>query len=172
MSFLKRIIEFFKSDPTRNWPAMPRKSLKFSLADKTLNGMTFGHSFEALEIFGKPDNEMPIYDKTFHYLRHGLIVELDDQKIDFFAFIIQDDAKEGFAEAQTTLVDADGKTIILSKNSAKNDLVAFLGDPQKIDEDEVEIILFFDINDLKIEFELDLSQKLKRMNVFPASKIH
>ncbi|MFZ2956298.1 MAG: hypothetical protein WA705_05360 [Candidatus Ozemobacteraceae bacterium] len=175
MSFFKRIIDFFKADPTRNWPVSARKMLTFNISDRTVNGTTFGHSFEALEIFGKPDNEKPVYDKVFQYLQHGLLVELkEEEKIDFFAFVFQNDEcrkEERFAEARASFVNAKGGTLSLSKATCMADITVFMGEPKSIDEDEEEVILFYEIDDLRIEWELTLAKNLKRVNLFHASKM-
>lgn len=171
MSFLKRIIDYFKPDPTRNWREVPQRTLTFTIPNRTVNGTAFGHSFESLETFGKPGNESPVYDRVFNYLEHGFIVELqEDEKIDFFGFVFRNDTGENFTEARASVVKGDGATLVLSKSSSMADITAFMGEPKSIDEDEEEVILFYQIDDLRIEWELTLTKFLKRVNVFPSSK--
>ncbi|MBF0408847.1 MAG: hypothetical protein HQM10_15980 [Candidatus Riflebacteria bacterium] len=175
MGFFERVVDYFKADPTQSWPVSMQKELIFNFADRTVNGATFENSFRTLEVFGKPNNDRPLYDRIFQYFQHGLVVELEnEEKIDFFAFVFQNDEfqkDEHFVEAKASFVNAEGKILSLSKSTSMNDITVYMGDPRKIDEDPEETILFFKIDDLIIEWELTPAKNLKRVNIFMASKM-
>lgn len=163
------ILGYFGLDPTRHWPVRKQARLEFDLEARALNGVALGDRFDRLEFFGKPDNARPVYFNIFKYIEHGITVEIDDGLVEYFSFIFADEIDDEF-KSPTVHFRIAGETLNISKATTRDILVDTFGDPALVDEDDYEILLVYELGDLKLEFELTLSETLKRMNVFPRDK--
>ncbi len=166
------ILGYFGLDPTRHWPVRKAARLEFDLEARALNGIAFGDRFDRLEAFGKPDNSRPVYFNLFKYIEHGITVEIDAERVDYFSFIFADEMDDEFRSPTVRFRLTPSKTVELSRKTTKSDILGYFGKPQADDTDEYEILLVYETGGLKLEFELTLSEGLKRLNVFPDGSIH
>jgi len=163
---------YFGTDPAEHWPVRKPARLEFDLETCALNGIAFGDRFERLELFGKPDNARPVYYQLFKYIGHGMVVEIENGLIDYISFIFADEIDDEFRSPTVRFRSDAAKAAEMSKATMKSDVIDFFGEPEMIDADEFEILLVYEIGALKLEFELNLSEGLKRLNVFPKDAIH
>lgn len=166
------ILGYFGADPTEHWPVRKPARLEFDLETGALNGVTLGDRFERLEVFGKPDNARPVYFHLFKYIEHGITVELEDRLIDYFSFIFADEIDDEFRSPIVRFRIDSSKTVDLSRKTTKSDIIALFGVPLTDDTDEYEMLLVYETCGLKLEFELNLSESLKRLNVFRIGAVH
>jgi hypothetical protein len=74
----------------------------------------------------------------------------------------------GFKLATINLRLADGRIVQLSKDSKRSNVEDIFGKPNNIDFDNDETILFYQIHNLTLEFEMQPNDGiLTRMNLFP-----
>lgn len=163
---------YFGTDPTEHWPAQKPARLEFDLEARALNGVVFGDRFDRLEVFGKPDNARPVYFNIFKYIEHGITVEIDDECVDSFSFIFADEMDDEFKSPTVRFRITPSKTAELGRKTTKSDILTVFGTPMTDEADEYEILLVYETGGLKLEFELNLSEGLKRLNVFPDGAKH
>lgn len=166
------ILGYFGLDPTRHWPVRKPARLEFDLEARALNGVAFGDRFDRLEAFGKPDNARPVYFHIFKYIEHGIAVEIEDELVDYFSFVFADEIDDEFRSPTVRFRLDPSKTVELSRKTTKSDIVAVFGTPLTDDIDEYEILLVYETCGLKLEFELNLSENLKRLNIFRIGAVH
>jgi len=167
----KSMYAYFRIDPTQDWPIGTLNDLLFDLGNQCLNDIHFGDSFESLKRFGKPDNKKPFYYNVFQYFNKGLIIEIDALGIDYFGFLFENGGEPGFHPASVNMVFPPSRRLELSDACHIRSITDFLGHPEQIDKDEEEIILFYELNGMKIEFEMNLHEMLKRVNVYSTAAV-
>lgn len=160
------ILDFLRPDPTRHWPPARKTRLSLDLSSASVNGTALGDHYTALMSLGQPDNPKPYIKKRFDYLLLGFTVECDQDLIDYFGFVMQDEFEEGFSSCRMEVILKDRRKTEWTARTSAHDIEAVLGPPQKTDTDEDETVFFYDIDKLRLEFELTLDGQLKRCNVF------
>lgn len=157
---------FFYKDPIAHWPKHVRTDIFFDMGKFTVNGAKLGEHYEALQVFGHPDNPKAVKVQQFCYFASGFVVEMSENKTDFVAFVFQDDFQEGFQECALTLRLPGPKPANLSSNTTRQELEQLLGPPQHEDTDAEETILSYKRHGVELELELTLEGRLKRVNIF------
>ncbi|HEY9070301.1 MAG TPA: hypothetical protein PLU72_14570 [Candidatus Ozemobacteraceae bacterium] len=170
-ALIRMLRRYLGPDPTARWLVRESIRLRFDLESRALNGVALGDRFERLEEFGKPDNTRPVYYNVFKYISHGVVFETEGDRIDYIAFIFDDELDDEF-RSPTVHFRAGGETLEIGKTTTKDGLMVALGAPNLLDTDEYEILLVYEIGDVKLEFELNLSETLKRLNVFRIGDVH
>ncbi|HOY68930.1 MAG TPA: hypothetical protein PLP29_18775 [Candidatus Ozemobacteraceae bacterium] len=168
-ALIRMLRRYLGADPTARWPVRSPTRLQFDLEARALNGIALGDGYERLEEFGRPDNARPVYCNLFKYISHGVVFETEEGRIDYISFIFDDELDNEF-RSPTVHFHISGETLEISKETTKDELINVFGAPTLVDTDEYEIILAYEIGGVKLEFELTLSETLKRLNVFPKGK--
>lgn len=171
-ALMKLFRRYLGTDPTDRWPRKKSGRLVFDAGARTLNGVGFGDPIEALIIFGKPDNARPVYYNVFKYIDHGVVFETEVDRVAYMSFIFADELDDEFRSPIVWFQVSPGEFFEISKNTTKDDIVDAFGEPGFFEKDEYELLLTYEHGDLKLEFELDLSERLKRLNVFLKDTTH
>ncbi len=167
----RSIIKYFSTDPSDSWNPEICLNLLFDLENRRLNGIGFGESYNSLKVFGKPTNEKPLYNRVFNFQSLGLLFEIDEREnLDFFSLVFQNEEHENFYSSKASLKFPNSREFQITRETTNSEISANFGDPKEIDRDDEEIVLFYYLFDLNIEFELNLKENLKRMNVMPDLK--
>ncbi len=150
---------FGPPDPTRTWLRSPDLQLEFDLASATLNGVKPGSPLEAVSFLGPVEDRSGLKNGWCNYPSLGLcIVFLDDSTIQQFEIIRQVKSR-GLPPFPVTVHHA-GRALDLGQLSEQT-FVAQFGTPFWRDEDDSEILLFYEFtqSEWQVEFELDGSYK-------------
>ncbi|MBI4582511.1 MAG: hypothetical protein HY717_00565 [Planctomycetes bacterium] len=162
-----RIFDFFRKDPTAGWPRYGDQPLHFSLNETRLNSWRIGQDYEALESLGRPDNRRPVAGGRFIYLRLGLIVDLENERLEGFGFVMADEAGQGFSPCRLTLELPGGAKLSLGPETKAGEILQALGEPQSRQEDEDEWVHTYPWQRHTAEFEYTPQGQLKRLEVYP-----
>lgn len=166
------LLNFFfgrKTDPTASWPVTSFTLPEINLQVGSIGPVKPGSPLNKAIIFGKPDSFKWSKDGNCEllYARQGFLLEYENQLLVYFAFFIDDDeflpAHPDLAFSRP-LIKGHGQ---LSADTDRQTLASWLGAPSSEDIDSEETILVYNRNSLTIEFELNTSGHLKRLNVFP-----
>ncbi len=161
------LFDIFRRDPTSGWPQYRNQPLVFSLVETRLNSWRIGQDYEALESLGRPDNRRPVAARRFFYLRLGLIVDLENERLEGFAFVMADEAGQGFSPCRLTLELPGGARFSLGPEAKAGEIIEVLGEPQARHEDEDEWAHTYLWQRHTLEFEYSPQGQLKRFEVYP-----
>jgi hypothetical protein len=154
------------TDPTDSWPAQRRVALILEIPTLALNGIALGDPADALIVFGRPSNKQPFKHGRFVWSEVGLLAEIENRRIAYFAVALAHDEADALGPASLDLLLPKNARLTLDP-TAPSDLLAYaLGQPHEIDRDEEETILHYSFNDCRLEFECSPDGILKRVNWF------
>ncbi len=163
-------MDFFfgrKADPTLAWPVVSFKLPELDLSAKTLGPLKLGANLQEASCFGKPDffKWSETDSGELLYAQHGFQLEFEKNRMIYIAFFIDKDdflpkhPKLRFSEPSIKNFGQLGP-----KTNSEN-LKAWFGTPESEDIDTDETILLFNCQGTVLEFELNESNLLKRLNL-------
>lgn len=156
---------FGKKNPSGKWTKQAT-DLSVDLNQRTLNGISLGSSLNGLSFLGPDEDRHTFRQGELSYYSQGLVVEFDikAQTITAFHLVLDDPLEVDFTPFSQTVIK-DGRSISLGLITAKN-CEAQWGEVFWRDEDEEEIICFYEFTDAEWQLEFDLSSgSMKRMIV-------
>lgn len=150
---MERLLNLFAKDPTAGCVERKQSGLSVSVAAKSLNNIAFGDDYQKLSDFGRPDNTRPYKKGRVEYHSLGLIAEFESDKVDYFAFVINDESEKKFEPSRVTVVTQSGSTVELTKQTSVADIKRMFGEPQEVEKYDGKQILAYKQNGLRLEFE-------------------
>jgi len=177
MKFLQRLLGTKTGgppNPTIDWPEPQNVELNLVPHEGRLGNLRFGASIENARIFGKPSRFRWIRNNYCEllYAQAGFQIDFDGGQFGYMAFFInrhvaEPDIAGGFDLAIVNLLLADGGTGQLTKESKRDVIEGYYGTATRIDDDDDEIVLHYEIAGVTMEFELDPNDKtLMRLNLY------
>jgi hypothetical protein len=151
---MRRILDFFSKDPSKNWVRSSLMQLTFHLASASLNGVAIDDPFEKISIFGRPSNRNPFRQEWFDYPDLGLEIGGENNRIKYFSFMIQAFFKDETA-CNLTLISERGTPLLLTNDTKLEELKKLLGEPFESEDFGEEVAYRFKYRHLILEFEFD-----------------
>jgi hypothetical protein len=139
---------------------LPRLSLDLGRA--TLAGLAFGEPFErALALLGPPASYAEARKGKLYYPELGLLVELDEGKLDAFGAVLDLEQTVGFEPVKTLLRPFPGELVLASGEPARApasvraaQVRAHYGEPDDEERfDDGELDLRFELERIALSFE-------------------
>jgi hypothetical protein len=160
---------FSRKDPSDGW-ALPRQfKPEIDLRSLSLSGVALGSGPEDLQRFGRPENKRPFRSGRFLYPRSGVLIELEEGRVGYFAVALGDDPLnhvDGLDAMKATLIREDGEEMDLSGFTTLTDIRCFLPCEPVTDIDADEIVDTFSMDGYVVEIEARPNGRLKRINLF------
>lgn len=135
--------------------------------------LRFGDEFQRAAFLGRPDNvtwTLASYCQLL-YVSEGFQIDFDEEKFAYAAFFIGPDDYSPKHPAlkfskPTVLVGGRG-AVSLSSETDRTSILSIFGEPESVDSEPEEEILYYTIQGITLEFELDIKRSLKRWNLYP-----
>ncbi len=162
------IFDFLHKDETSHWKAATVVPLTLNLEEKMLNKFRMGDHKDSIAKFGKPDNKRAYQEGRFDFHENGFFLESCDGEVDSFVVIIAEDkCSADFSPVNLTVIGENGKTLYVTPESTRVELVSQLGlDIAESDVDDYEIIDEIRIDNTILEIEYFLDEKVKRISLY------
>jgi hypothetical protein len=168
------ILDYFRPDPTRDWPESRPVALVYDLVRRELNGIPAGAPFERLRPFGRPGNKKPLREQNFCYPRLGVEIGLISDSVDAVACVflpkpgdsnIEDHPE--FRPCEIELRLAGGERVRLTADAVRDDVERQLG-PLVLVRTPYDSALGIDLNGVWLGFEFDSGNRLYILDIEPA----
>jgi hypothetical protein len=177
MSFLNRLLgkKSTPPDPTIDWPTYQDIERIVIPHEGRFGDLKFGDSIDLARPFGKPAKNLGVdlRNCSLIYPQGGFELYFSNNRFTYMAFytdrhIAEQEIEGGFNLAIINLMLANGKTVQLSKDFKRKDIEELFSKPSNIDFSSDETILFYEDQNLTMEFELQPNDgTLMRMNLYP-----
>jgi len=145
------------ADGTKNWREDPYADLLADLDRFTLSGVALGDEIEGLSFLG------PSATGAFDYPHKGLRFDVDDTRLEGFMLALREGVELGPGTSGATRTQAFAGRIRIRKRdflphelNTEKDFRSTWGDPYWRDEDEDEILLFYEFPVCEVQVELSL----------------
>ena len=158
-----------QNDPTMAWPPTEFAMPDFDLESMSFGPLHFGCELHEAQPFGKPDRFTWSGKNTSELLfaRNGFQLDFEADRLIYIAFFIGHDRFLPDHPALSLSKPKIKGVVQLTNETSIGDLCRLFGTPTSEDRDGEEIILNFSRSGVVLEFELNTSGFLKRLNLFP-----
>jgi hypothetical protein len=154
---------FRSKNPTRDWVRPPGLRLTFDLDSSTLNGVGFGEPLASVSFLGPAEDRRNLHYGEYGYYSLGLVVESHNEQntLDSFDLVNKD---PNFPRYESFGGDClfRGSSLKLSRLTQAF-LHEQLGQPFSKDEDDDEVILFYEFPNLEWQVEFAPDGTLNRI---------
>lgn len=155
---------FYGSDPSRDWVADPLVPLEFDFSLHALCGVRIGNPFLSLTILGPAEDRKAAGKGLLRYFSRGVEVEVGEGRVRSIRLVWEDEFDEGF-RPYPGACRFGAEPVPLSAATREEEIVACFGPPFWRDEDEDEIILFYEFSHIEWEIEFRPGGTLKSILV-------
>lgn len=155
-------------DPTEGWESKNIETPHLDTATQKVGVLRYGDALERAKHYGKPDEIGWLEGDAFNliYADKGFQLEFDDEKLSSVAYFVGSDEynpKRPDLNYSKPVIN----TIALDSDSSSTYVQNNFGSPRETYDQIEEIILYYDLHKLIVEFEFSPSDKLKRVNIYP-----
>ena len=168
------IFDYFRPDPTRDWPECRQVPLVYDLARRELNGIPFGALADRLRSLGRPSNRKPIWNGSFAYPRLGIEIGLvRRERVDTVMCAFQ--AKLGemdidqhpeFRPCEIELRRGDGTTGRLTSGADREEVELLFG-PLAVERTEYVVAEGVRVDGVWLGFEFGPDGRLRILDIEP-----
>jgi hypothetical protein len=149
---------FGRADATKQWRGLPGASIDVDFSRHSLGGVAIGEPIGGLEPAGpaercdrgRGENYYRYHSKGFEFAEH-------EGRAVFYGFTFLDEYGDGFNSFQGRCMWA-GRDLNFCASTRESEIIAALGQPYWRDEDDNEIILFYEFPSKSIEWQFELSK--------------
>ncbi len=163
MGLLDRL--FARPDSTADWKPEPGLRLEVDLGRHALCGVRVGDPVEWLSRLGPAEDALAARrDGRYSYYTRGLEVGARGGRVTSYLLVwggYADPKYQPFAGACTSR----GKSLPLSADTREPEIARYFGEPYWRDEDEDEILLFYEFGEVEWQVELTLQGSLKAVSI-------
>ena len=153
----------FKSpNPTQEWKENPSVSLVVDLDGHRLCGLGIRDSLAGLGFLGPAT----MAGSTLFFPGKGISVGFKDGCITSFAAYVAASPEEGMGRFSGWF-RYRGRRLDLSEETTERELIAFFGSPYRRDQDEDEVILFYEFGEYEWQIEMSLKDRLSVFAIAP-----
>ncbi|NIP58788.1 MAG: hypothetical protein GWM92_10750 [Gemmatimonadetes bacterium] len=150
--------------PTEEWRAQHRL-LVVDLDALEFCGVGFGGPIDRLSFLG------PSESKWYDYHRKGLSLDVEDGRFRGVQVALRDDAFLGTASKEPVLsfpgrIRMAGSDYKPSELTSEDDFVSALGEPYWREEDEVEVVLYYEISENGAEIQVEITDEGPQVVLF------
>jgi hypothetical protein len=147
------------------WQPEPGFEVRLDLDAHSICRCSIGDPIEWLAGLGPPEDQRSLRERRYCYYSRGLEIGEEDGKAADFAVFWTDYLQAGFQPFKGP-VTYRGKSVVLNSGTTESDIVSLFGDPYWRDQDEDEIILFYEFRgDIERQVECTLERQLKALRV-------
>lgn len=157
---------------TETWPAQPRAPISIDLDAMAIEGVQFGTPLEECRQLGRPER-IKVIDRTyisFRYPARGFLADFDRGELDCVRLVTLLDPRvldtRGFEATRVTVTSPHQPDQTWTASTTGDAVRQCLGEPETIDDDDEERVLFHNWGDYRIETEFTLEDQLKCVNIF------
>ena len=151
-------------DPTKDWRRLPDLDLTFDLDRAELNGVRLGERLDRLSFLGPAEDRALAREGELCYHSLGLCVELEDDMITNYRIIWRDPYEEKY-EPFPGSVEYHSNRIALEDLTEATAIGEFGEPSSRDDEDEEEVVLFYEFSELKWDIEFDTESRFNCLMV-------
>jgi hypothetical protein len=172
------IVDYFRRDPTRDWPESRPVPLVYDLARRELNGIPRGAPADRLRAFGRPGNRRPSWIGIFAYPRLGIQVHLGVGLVQSVTCVFQ--AKLAYTEIEDRpdfrpcsieLRTGGGERVHVTPDTSREEVERRFG-PLILDQsDPVVPILRITVDGVDLGFEFDSAGRLRILDIEPEDPV-
>ncbi len=157
---------FGKPDPSSNWQAIPDWPIVLDMTRHALCDVRLGDPVEWLSKLGPPEDQKAVRDGCYRYVSKGIEIGAEAGFVTDFTIICgPDPCRPGFEPFKGSVVYG-GRTLALGADADEANFTQTFGDPYWRDEDEAEIILFYEFrNDTEWQVEFTIQRSLKTLMI-------
>lgn len=159
-----------RPNPTEHWPRVSMPAPDINLSQGTIGPLRFGDDLASANVFGRPD--MFRWTQSDYcqlvYAGAGFQIDFDSGKLACAAFFVGPDTHlpVGASFSKPRFFPSAR----FSKDTSQKEIEAVFGAPKSRDCDDDEILLFYEVKALTIEFECTPAGLLKRSNIYPTEE--
>ncbi len=158
MGLLQSIFGY--KDPARQWPVVGGQKLVFDCDKNTLNGVALHSPWATLELFGPPELKRRREEDSLVYHSRGFSADLYQGNISSYSFVWDDYLRQGFQPFQGVFLHR-GNELLLNADTKEKVIESHFDQPYWRDEGKDEVILFYELEGVEWQFELDMQGHLK-----------
>jgi hypothetical protein len=162
---LQTLMDLFTKDPSSEWTECRQVRLSLYLPNESLNDVAIGDPYQKLSVFGRPNNKHPFKYNKFIYYPLGLIVEGENEKVEYFEFIMRDEYEKKHFSCGVIVTGVSGGMVEINPHTNLTEVERVLGDSEDKQEDDDEIICRYKQGNLLLEFECSSDGLVRRLHV-------
>ncbi|MFH0794475.1 MAG: hypothetical protein V2A74_10640 [bacterium] len=165
MGFISSL--FGKSNPTGRWAENTGVPLELNLDTHTLSGAALGSPLDQISFLGPARLSQVRGINSFEFPSKGLAIDADrDLRIESFIIFFAAQVQEGFRPFVGRVLHK-GQTLALGAQFSENSIVREFGEPYWREQDEDEILLFYEFGLVEWQFEISLSGAVNALVIGP-----
>jgi hypothetical protein len=154
-----------RKHPSSSWQSMPGFEIQLDLDTHAICRCRIGDPIEWLSPLGPPEDSRMLREQRYCYFSRGIEIGEESGKVADFAVFWIDYLGRGFKPFKG-LVTHRGRTVTLYSRTTEKDFVDLFGYPYWRDQDQEEIILFYEFQgDIEWQVEFTLEGMLKAIRV-------
>lgn len=160
------LFDFFKrkENISRAWSVAPGLLLSFDFDRHALCGVEIGRPLADLALLGPVEDMSKARQGRYCYYSFGLEIDVHDGRIDCYSLFWRDYLGEGFRPYTGTCTYLR-RQIALHDGCGEQHVLQCFGQPYWRDEDNEEVILFYEWKEIEWQVELDVDLGLKAILV-------
>ncbi len=153
-----------KPDPTATWRAEPGLRLEFDFSSQALCGVRIGESLERLARLGPAEDKRAGGRGRYCYYSKGLEIGAAAGLADSFLLVWDSPAEPRYRPFAGTCMYR-GRDLGLSARTSEADIRQCFGEPYWRDQDEDEILLFYEFRSVEWMIELSPHRTLRAVQI-------
>lgn len=168
------ILEYFRRDPTHDWPERVPVPLVYDLARRELNGIPAGAPADRLRAFGRPGNRRPSRIGIFGYPRLGMQVHLGAGGVMSVSCVFQAkvgdtkiDGHPDFRPCEIELLLGSGERIRITPRATRDDVERRFGRLTVDPSDPAVPVQHVTVDGVPLTFEFDSGGRLRILDIEP-----
>lgn len=168
------ILDYFRRDPTHDWPECGPVPLVYDLARRELNGIPEGAPAERLRALGRPGNRKPSWIGIFAYPRLGIQVDLGAGRVRSVSCVFHSEASgteidghPDFRPCAIELRTGGGERVRITSATGRDEVERRFG-PLALDaSDPAFPILRVAVDGVSLGFEFGSDGRLRILDIEP-----
>lgn len=168
------ILEYFRRDPTHDWPERVPVPLVYDLARRELNGIPTGAPADRLRQLGRPGNRRPSWIGIFGYPRLGIQVHLHVGGVQSVTCVFR--AKVGdtevdehpeFRPCEIELLLGSGERVRITPRTTRDEIERRLGPLTRDRSEPAFAVLSIVVDGVPLTFEIGSDDRLRILDIEP-----
>jgi hypothetical protein len=155
---------FGRSDPSDNWQEVPDFSIALDMTRHALCDVRLGDPVEWFAKLGPPEDKEALRNGCYRYLSKGIEIGAEEGVVTDFTIVCAPDSfRPEFQPFRGSVIYA-GRQFSLGPSTSETDFKQTFGEPFWRDEDDTEILLFYEYRyEIEWQVEFNLQGSLKAL---------
>jgi hypothetical protein len=164
MGFWKRL--FGRPHASDSWQPVIGLPIALDMGKHTLCDVRLGDPVEWFSKLGPPEDKKALAEGCYRYLTKGIEIGAENGTVtDFSVICARDPFRPGFEPFRGTVI-YKGLQISQEKLAVETDFTGIFSEPYRRDEDDTEIILFYEFrNNIEWQVEFTVQRTLKSLMI-------